>query len=189
MNFETWFKELTSDEIWFQQAGMNHKPETFEATARQIWVNGLAEGDSWKLIPMKEHRRHLFNKLSKLPPDRVKKKWWVKEEDKEDVKPAAPPVPRGSAKYMEYTNQILAEIAKSKTVNYYPGKSYSELAEEGGVRRPKDKPYPMTSPAEAYVRQRHLEYVKQNYEPRTGEKMPGWISEEEFNLQYDNSLT
>lgn len=188
MLFEDWYKELTSDEIWFQQAGMNHKPETFSDVARQIWVNGLAEGDSWKLIPMKEHRRHLFNKLSKLPPDRVKKKWWVKEEDKKEAEPKHQPVPRESAKYMEYTNKILEEIAKSKTVNYYPRKSYSEQAEEENVRRPKDKPYPGTTAAEAYVRARHLEYVKRNYELYTAAKLPGWIPEEEFNIQYDNGL-
>lgn len=81
-NFDDWFTELKSEEVWFEQATLHHKPETVEATARQIWVNGLAEGEAWKVIPMKEHRRHLFNKLSKITPDKVKKQWWLKEEEK-----------------------------------------------------------------------------------------------------------
>jgi len=71
-------------------------------------------------------------------------------------------------------------------VNTMPRPSYKELAEEGGVLPPKPAPYPITSPEEAYVRDRHFEWIKNNFEARTGQKLPSWISEEDWNIIYDD---
>lgn len=35
---------------------------------------------------------------------------------------------------------------------------------------------------------RHVEYIKQNYDVRTGKPLPTWISEDEFNKNYDANL-
>lgn len=182
MTFDKFFTDLKSDEVWFCNATMHHKPETVQSVAKDLFMSCSADNSLNR--PIGDMRRYFWNKLKKITPDKVAKQWVPKEEKKE----SAPVVPRESKEYMDWTNKILEEIAKSKTINYFPGKSYSELADEGGVRRPKDKPYPMTSQAEAYVRQRHLEYIKRNYEPRTGAKLPDWISEDEFNQLYDSGL-
>jgi hypothetical protein len=60
-----------------------------------------------------------------------------------------------------------------------------EIHNEGKVRPKKAAPYPVTSPMEAYIKERHLAYIQQNYDARTAEKLPGWISEEDFNVKYD----
>ena len=55
-----------------------------------------------------------------------------------------------------------------------------------GKDKPKAIPYPCTSKEEAYIRDRHFEYIKYAYEPRTGEKRPDVLSEEDFNMQFDS---
>lgn len=82
-SFDTWYAELCSDERWHEQAAMNHKPETFQAVANKVYVNGLADADTFLITPMREHRQHVFNKVSKLPHDKVKKKWFDVPEPKE----------------------------------------------------------------------------------------------------------
>lgn len=186
MTFEIWFKELTSDERWFEQASMHYKPETFSDVARQIWVNGLADATNFAVIPMREHRRHLFNKLSKLPPDKVKKQWYLKEEDKKDVKPEAPPlVGEARERWLNKWKEALAQTPAFKTT---PKLTSQMIEEEGGVRPKAVQPYPATKPSEVYVKQRHLEYIKRNYDAYTKEKLPDWIPEEDFNIQYDNGM-
>jgi len=49
----------------------------------------------------------------------------------------------------------------------------------------KIKPYPVTTLEQAYIDDRHFEYIKYAYEPRTGEKRPDVMSEEDFNIQFD----
>lgn len=49
-----------------------------------------------------------------------------------------------------------------------------------GQDKPKKQGYPSTSLSEIEVRLRHIEYIKQNYDARTAEKLPNWMSEEEW---------
>lgn len=82
--FDKWYSELTSDERWFEQAGLNHKPETFKDVALKVYTNGMTDSLEFANTPMKFHRQHVFNKLCKILPDRVKKPWYMpKEEPKE----------------------------------------------------------------------------------------------------------
>jgi len=78
------------------------------------------------------------------------------------------------------------------SIDSLPNKKVFPLTDEEikkeGQEKPKATPHPMTSIEEAYVRDRHFEYIKRNYEPRTGEKLPSWIPEDEFNIQYDNDM-
>jgi hypothetical protein len=41
-------------------------------------------------------------------------------------------------------------------------------------------------PVNLYEKQRHLDYVQDNYDAKTGNKLPTWISEEEYNKIYDS---
>lgn len=178
MTFEEFYKELTSDERWFEQASMHYKPETFSDVARQIWVNGLAEGESFKLIPMRAHRQHLFNKLSKLPPDRPKNKWWVKESDKEDVKLEAPPLTgEERERWLNIWNDTIKNTPAFKST---PKLTSQMIEEEGGVRPKAVQPYPTTSLTEFEKHQRHLEWIKYAYDARTGDRIPGTLDENEF---------
>lgn len=188
MKFEHWFNELISDERWHEFAGKNHKPETFQKVAEQVYTLGISDSHNFEIVPLREHRNHVVNKLNKILPDKPKVDWIAKalkkkeEESQVDWKPASP----------EHVDKCVAEfdamMKSSSMLNAFPRIGYKQAVEEGGWLPKKDAPYPITSPDEAYIKMRHLEYVKQNYEPRTGAKLPQWVSEDEFNYQFDEGL-
>jgi len=49
------------------------------------------------------------------------------------------------------------------------------------VKQLEKREHPITSRAELIKRERHFEWIKANFDARTGEKLPTWISEEDFN--------
>jgi hypothetical protein len=150
--FEQWYTDLASDEIWFEQATLNHKTETVMATARQIWVNGLSDAENFKVIPFKEHRRHLFNKLCKITPDKVRKPWYLpKEEPKKDDKP--PLTGEARAKRLQEWMDALAKLPAMKTAPI----SHKELIENGDWR---PKPVEIREPTEMEKRTAYLAHVE-----------------------------
>jgi hypothetical protein len=42
--------------------------------------------------------------------------------------------------------------------------------------------YKPTDPGLVFNHQRHLQYLKENYDPKTGKELPNWISEDEWNI-------
>lgn len=70
-------------------------------------------------------------------------------------------------------------------------KSIAPLTEKeillDGQEKPKREPYPTTSKAEFDKHNLHLEYLRNNYDVRTGEKLAGWLPENEWTQkQIDN---
>lgn len=187
ITFENWYSELTSDTFWFDQASMRHKPETFRECARKVYMQCVANQD---FKPMTDCRRHVYAIVCKVNPDATSKTWFQqKEKEEQEAKKDWKPV---SAEDREkWLKKWKEEISKMQMVSAVPRVSYTDmvkLAEEGGVLPPKPAPYPTTTKEEAYVKDRHIAYVKFCYEPRTGEKLPNWLPEDEFNYQYDNGL-
>lgn len=182
MTFEDFYKDLKSDEVWFNQASMHHKPETCEDTARKIYTNGMVDVLEFRQTPMKEHRRYFFNKLSKITPDRPKKQWWVKDEDKKEVIQEAPPL-TGEAR-LARLREWQEAIKQTPPVKTTPRLTSKMIEEEGGVRPKAVQPYPTTSLTEFQQHERHLAYIKYAYDARTGERIPGTLDEQEFNLTY-----
>lgn len=54
--------------------------------------------------------------------------------------------------------------------------------------QPKDGQVYVPKEINEYEYQRHLEYVQDNFDPITGNKLPTWISEEEYNKTYDEIM-
>lgn len=48
--------------------------------------------------------------------------------------------------------------------------------------------YVSTPMEELEKKELHLQYLRENYDAKTGNKLPEWISEDEFNIQFDNGL-
>ena len=96
--------------------------------------------------------------------------------------------PQSWEKRAEYLNKVQEIIKGSTMMTAVPRETRTQQAAEaeGQWMPKKPAPYPMTTAQEAYVRQRHVEYIKRNYEPRTGAKLPEWTDEEIFNIQYDH---
>jgi len=132
-NFDDWYKELTSDERWYEQAGMNHKPETFKDVALKVYTNGMTDSLEFAQTPLKFHRQHVFNKLCKITPDKVRKPWYLpKEEPKKDEKP---PLKRGSPEYIQRLNEWQEQINKAPMMKPVAPVSKRELIENGDWRQ------------------------------------------------------
>jgi hypothetical protein len=151
-NFDDWYKELTSDERWFEQAGMNHKPETFKDVALKVYTNGMTDSLEFAQTPLKFHRQHVFNKLCKVTPDKVRKPWYLpKEEPKKDEKP--PLTGEARAKRLQEWMDALAKLPAMKTAPI----SSRELIENGDWR---PKPVEIREPTEMEKRTAYLAHVE-----------------------------
>lgn len=184
MTFGDWYSKLTEDSLWYELLRA-YKDETIRKAGEKVYAQLVAE-ETVSYRPMSENRKHVYNIVCKNPGDKVNKPWYKIEEQKKEAenewKPASP----------EHVDKCVAEfdamMKQSTMVNAFPRIGYKQAVEEGGWLPPKPKPYPMTTEEEAYARQRHIEYIKANYEPRTGAKLPEWIEEDEWNKLYDEGL-
>lgn len=80
-DFDSFYNELTSDEIWFESIKMTHPGKDWPLAAKQIYTGYLAE----KFIPeMKEVRKHLNNKLIYQQPKPQRVETNYQHEKKED---------------------------------------------------------------------------------------------------------
>jgi len=182
-SFDSFYTELISNYVWYEPAKLHHKEETFRKVANQVYMQYVA---AEVFPPIQESRKHVFNKLSLIPPDALKVDWTKKALEKlESDKPKEEPPLTGEAR-AQRLKEWEAIVKGSTMLNSMPKPSYKELAEEGGVLPPKPAPYPCTSKEEAYIRDRHFEYIKANFEARTGHKLPTWINEDDWNILYDN---
>ena len=185
-SFNDWFDELTNgNQIWAEQISMHHKPKTFEDCARKVYNQYLA---SEVFPPMQVARGYVGNVIAKVQPDKTYSKDWVTKalQKHEEEKKAQ----QTETYTKEHADKCAAEaleiIRNSKTLNYFPKVTHKQAVEEGDWIPKKDAPWPVTTPEEAYVRDRHFEWIKNNFEAKTGYKLPSWISEEDWNVIYDD---
>lgn len=55
--------------------------------------------------------------------------------------------------------------------------------------QPKDGEFYTPKPQNEYEYRRHLDYIQDNYDPKTGKELPTWISEDEYNKVYDEAMS
>lgn len=55
--------------------------------------------------------------------------------------------------------------------------------------QPKDGELYTPKPQNEYEYRRHLDYIQDNFDPKTGEKLPTWIPEEAYNKVYDEAMS
>lgn len=181
-DFKTWYSELISDQRWFEQASLYHKPETFEQVANKVYVNGLADSKAFFVCPMREHRQHVYNKVSKLPHDKVKKQWFdVPEPKKEPVME----VHRSEEEIQQKLAEWREAIEANPPIKRIAPISKKEIFENGQVDLPKIKPYPSTKESEVIKHALHLEYLKQNYDARTKFRLACWVPEDDWLKQLE----
>jgi len=145
MSFENWFKELTSDELWSEQASMQYKPETFKDVALKIYTNGMTDSLEFAQTPLKFHRQHVFNKLCKITPDKVRKPWYLPKEEPKPVSVEDQPLKRGSPEYIQRLNEWQEQINKAPMMQPVPKPSSREIIENGQWR---PKPPTIQEPSE-----------------------------------------
>jgi hypothetical protein len=157
--------------------------------------------------PITECRRHVYNIVCKTPGDNKKVNWREAEQKKQKEKTPDPSCPHckgsggvkvGEDEYStcpcvgewkpaspEHVDKCVKEfnqmLANAPMLQRHSG--YKQLIEERGWDKRKPTPYPPTSIEEAYIKARHLAYIKANYEPRTGKPLPTWKPEHEWNTE------
>lgn len=183
-DFEQWYKELISEERWHETMQMQHRGKDLKEAARIVYGDVISDSQVFARTPIAEHRRFVHYKAAKMPVKQqapVLQQVETKEENKE-WKPASP----------EHVDKCVAEfdemMKNAPMNNAFPRIGYKQQIEEGGWLPKKDAPYPATSRDELYIKERRFQYIKANYEPRTGKPLPNWISEQEYNYQFDNGL-
>ena len=183
INFHDWFKELCSNYVWYEPAIQHHEPETFKGAANKVYMQYVA---SEIFPPVQEARKHVYNVLCKIPPDKkVGKNWHVQALDKIEEKEKAEWIPLTGEERAKKLAEFKAMIDAAPMVNAMPPPSYKEIIEEGGVVPKKAAPYPSTSPMEYYKMKRHDSYIENCYDARTKEPLPGWMEEKDFNIYFD----
>jgi hypothetical protein len=189
VNFESFYQSLTSDEQWFENVSSRHKPETFKNVCSLVWTLALSDAEQMKLTPIADHRRHVVYKLSKILPDRDNSKQWFQlEEEKKEADEKKEWVPLTGEARMQKLKEWEAKIKEVEMQSAVPIITHKQAVEEGGWLPPKGPVHPVTTPMEAYIKDRRIAYIEYAYEPRTAEKKPGVMSEEQFNYEYDEIL-
>jgi hypothetical protein len=189
-NFDSWYLELLEDQMWYEMASRNHSKGTFEATALKVYTLGISDSQTFFLQPMKEHRNHVYNKLCKLPPDKIKKPWHeIKLQEEEEKRKKEEPewIPLTGEERQKRLQEFLEVVKSAPPVKVIAPISHREIMLNGQVDKPKDPPYPSTKESEVIAHALHLEYIKQNYDPYTKLKLEGWQPESIWleNLQSD----
>lgn len=185
-SFESWFAELISEQRWYEQLQMNCKGKDIKGACNKVYTDALADSSKFAAKPMSEHRRHVANILWKMPVEKVE--WWKVQKVDEPVKQETDEKPLTGEERQKKLNEWLQSIQEAPMMKIPPKMSYAELAEMGGVRRPKEKPYPTSSPEEIRIRERHLAYVRYCYEPVTGKPNSNWMEESDFDQLFDAGL-
>jgi hypothetical protein len=186
VNFESFYQSLTSDEIWFELL-RHYKPETIRKASEKVFASLVADRLQ-DVRPMKENRKHVYNILVQNPGDKPKVDWTIQalEKLKVEKKEEQEWKPLFGEERAKRLAEWLDKVKGVEMQSAVPRLTYSEIAKEGGWERKKEAPYPITSPMEVYVKERHIEYIKQNYDPRTAQPLPTWIPESDFNVEYDS---
>ena len=188
MNFDSFYTELISDQRWFELC-RNYREETIKKAAEKVYGE-LVTRKIEDVKPMEENRIHILNILRKGPEDKPKPKpWYQQEAEKKEAKEKEKEpewIPLTGEERQKKLAEFKAIIDAAPIINGMPPISKKQAVEEGGWIPAKPAPYPITTPEEAYVRDRHFEWVKNNFESKTGYKLPSWICEEDWNVIYDD---
>lgn len=176
-DFETWFKDVTSDERWLETMQMQHRGKDVKAAALIVYGDAVSDPTMFERVPISERRRHIHYKLAKMPYAKlapVLQQAEVKQEQKEES------VPLTGEERQKAIDDWLQVVKGSKMVSSAPRLTYKEIADEGDWLPKKPAPYPSCTEAEVRKRELHLQYIKENYDPRTAEKLPTWQEESEW---------
>jgi hypothetical protein len=183
--FDQWYTDLISDQLWYELLRA-YKDETIRKASEKVYAQLVAD-KTVDLRPVSENRKHVYNIVCKSPGDKPKGKSWSeialeKQIQKSEAEEWRPVSEEEREIWLRKWKESINEL---QTVSAVPRMSYKELAEEGGLLPPKPAPYPHTSPMEAYVKERHIAYLLANYDARTREPLPEWMSESDWNVLYD----
>lgn len=184
LTFEQFWDKLVEHEIWYDQMKMRYCRKDLKGIANEVFIWLLAQDQRWAAQDYQDFRKAYQSFLNKSP-DMVMRPQLQQVESKPEKK-SDPPL-TGEAR-MAWLKKWEATVKESKMVNGVTKMSLKQIAEEGGWRPQKDKPWPKTS--ENAIRERvfHMAYIESNYDPISGNKLLTWKSEETWILENEFEL-
>lgn len=180
MSFPEWFKDLCSDVRWYENAVMSCRGKNFKGAAEFVYAQVLAD-PALQLRSMVENRKHVYNRLTRMDFERVfPQLQQPKEEEKVEVF-----VPASDEHVAKCVAEFDEMLKNSPMVNGVPKVTHKQAVEEGDWIPKKGPVHPVTSPMEAYNKERRVAYILHAFDARTGDPIYGAFTEVEFNLLYD----
>lgn len=111
----------------------------------------------------------------------AKREFYMKEKGEPEISPDAL---TGEAREQRLQEWLQA-VNKAEGIMTERSDPYKTVREQW--TNPTGEKYKPLTEEQIYQRVRHLEYIRQNYDSK-GKPVPDWISEEEFNIQFDGGL-
>lgn len=117
---------------------------------------------------------------------RIVYKWLNAQKDKYykelahiPTEPSAPPIPKDDPRYDDYCKQMLAALAPMEArINTTSAKREVLIL---GHERQGPTDYTPLSEDDVTRREKHLRYIKENFDAKTGKKLPDWMEEKDWN--------
>lgn len=169
-SFDTFWTELNSNPSWVEWMERINKAG-FRKAAEAVYAEIIADQFGFDKTTIEECRKWVGNKLKKMPIDTRPFVPSVAETEKKEE-----PFLVGEAR-QKRIREVLAEIGKVSIP--VPRLSEREIEEEGKWEK-KHIPYPSMSASEVIKHERHLAWIKANFDPRTGEKLEGFVDEKDW---------
>lgn len=176
--FEDFYTALTSDELWMEAMRNPSRGKDLKAAIEKVYGQAVSDG-SLKVVPIGEHRKHVFNTLGKMPFVKVNTVQLQQiEVKKEEGKPIE------SVPYEVHKKRLddwLKSIAEIPAIKKVPRLTSEQIKEEGQWEPKRENVY---HPSEADVI-RHfykIEYARQFSNPLSheGRLLPGSPSFEDW---------
>jgi len=184
LTFEQFYAKLIEHEIWFDQMKMRFYRKDLKDVANQCFIFLLASEQRWAAQDYQDFRKCYQSFLSKSP-DMVVKPQLQQVEVKEES--TSEPILTGEERERKI-NEWLQAVKSVQTVNPVPKLSRKQIIEEGDWLPKKQLPHPSTSVGEVKKRFIHQLYIKHNYDPRTTDKVTGWMPEEQWKEENEYEL-
>lgn len=128
-DFNTWYSDIISETIWYEQVSMKYKG-TFKTACEKLYGMSVSDPDLFSR-PIQAQRKHIFNMLWSMP---VEKKNWVQThqvEEKKEEKPFVPASEEHKAKCVKEFQEILKNAPNWDVKRFLPSERMEkELGEE-----------------------------------------------------------
>jgi hypothetical protein len=182
VDFEDFWTKLTEDDLWWDQIKVKYGRKDLRGIGNDCYIDLLAQSNRWKAQDYADFRKCYQKWLmyAKDAPVAPQLQQQVKEEPKEEVE-----IVTGQERE-EWIKKWMDKVKEAPILKPVQQLSYKEIADEGDWLPKKPAPYPSTSESEVQKRLLHLQYIKENYDPRTQDRLPNWMSEEDW-LQSKNT--
>ena len=176
LTFEEFWKKLIEHEIWYDQMKMRFFRKDLKGVANDCFIFLLASDQRWQAQDYQDFRKCYQSFLSKSP-DKVSAPQ-LQQTEVVEVKQTEP-ILTGEERDKKIA-EWLESVKAVKMANPVPKLSRKQIAEEGDWLPKKGPTHPSTSEGELKKAFFHQLYIKHNFDPRTAEKITGWVDESKW---------